>query len=112
MEIKVTQEKQLAIVAITGSVDSLTSGEVTRSLSQQIEAGKKRVIVDLSQVDFLGSAGLRVILAGLKESRQQGGDLSLAGAQPGVEKILKMSGFTNILKAYATVKEAIADFGA
>jgi len=112
MEIKVRQEKQLAIVAITGSVDTLTSGEVTSFLSQQIEDGKKRLIVDLSQVDFMSSAGLRAILVALKESRQQGGDLSLAGAQPGVERILKMAGFTNILKAYVTVKEAIADFGA
>ena len=112
MEINIRLEKQLAIVAITGSVDALTSGEVTNFLSQQIEEGKKRVIVDLSQVDFMSSAGLRAILTALKASRQQGGDLSLAGAQPGVERILKMAGFTNILKAYVTVKEAIADFGA
>ena len=112
MEIKVRQEKQLVIVAITGSVDTLTSGEVTSFLSQQSEGGKKQIIVDLSQVDFMSSAGLRAILTALKESRHIGGDLSLAGAQPGVEKILKMSGFTNILKTYHTVKEAIADFGA
>jgi anti-anti-sigma regulatory factor len=47
----------------------------------------------------------------LKESRQEGGDLHLAAAQPGVEKILKMSGFTSILKSYPTVAEAVAGFG-
>jgi len=111
MEINMRQEKQLAIVAIIGGVDALTSGEVNSFLSQQIEDGKNRILVDLSQVDFMSSAGLRAILAAFKESRQQGGDLSLAGAQPGVEKILKMSGFTNILKTYPTVAEAIAASG-
>jgi anti-anti-sigma factor len=111
MEINVKQEKQLAVVAITGSVDALTSREVTRFLSQQIGDGKKDIVVDLSQVDFMSSAGLRAILAALKESRQQGGDLSLAGAQHGVDKVLKMSGFTNILKTYPTVAEAIGGSG-
>ena len=111
MEINVRQEKQLAIVAITGSVDALTSREVTSFLSQQIEDGKKDIVVDLSQVDFMSSAGLRAILAALKDSRQLGGDLSLAGAQPGVDKVLKMSGFNKILKTYPTVTEATRGSG-
>jgi anti-anti-sigma regulatory factor len=46
----------------------------------------------------------------LKESRRQGGDLYIAAPGPGVEKILKMSGFTSILKVYPSVQDALAGF--
>jgi anti-anti-sigma factor len=105
------QVGQATVISIAGSIDALTAGEVTSFLSAQVQSGKHHLVADLSQVDFMSSAGLRAILATLKESRQEGGDLHLAAAQPGVEKILKMSGFTSILKSYPTVAEAVAGFG-
>jgi len=111
VEITVKQLNQTSVVSMMGSMDALTADEVTRFLSAQIGTGQKQIVADLSQVDFVSSAGLRAILAALKESRQQGGDLRIAAAQPGVEKILKMSGFTSILKDYPTVDEAVTSFG-
>lgn len=111
MDIQVKQIDQTAVVSIAGSIDSLTAGEVTSFLSEQIGAGYRQLVADLSQVDFMSSAGLRAILTILKQSRQEGGDLRLAGAQAGVEKTLKISGFTSILKTYPTVDEAVASFG-
>lgn len=112
MDISARQVNEATVVTITGSVDALTAGEVTDFLGQQLAADRNKLVADLSQVDFMSSAGLRAILTTLKESRRQGGDLHLAAAQPGVEKILKMSGFTNIIKSFATVDEAVAGFGA
>ena len=105
------QIDQTTLVSIAGSVDALTAGEVASFLSAQINTGHRQIVADLSRVDFMSSAGLRAILATLKETRQQGGDLRLAAAQPGVEKVLKMSGFITILKFFPTVDEAVASFG-
>lgn len=110
MEISVRQFNGGKVVSINGSIDALTAGEVSSFLLAQIDGDHKNLVADLSQVDFMSSAGLRVILTALKESRQQGGDLRLAAAQTGVEKVLKMSGFTTILKAFQTVEEAIDSF--
>ena len=110
MQITDRLEKQITIVTIAGNVDALTAGEVTSYLSERIIAGTKRLILDLGQVNFMSSAGLRAILMALKEIRQQGGDLYLAGAQPGVERILKVSGFTTILKTFPTIEAAEAGF--
>lgn len=110
MQITELIENQTCIVAISGSVDALTAGEITQYLSGRINAGKRQIILDLGQVDFMSSAGLRAILTALKESRQQGGDLYLAGAQPGVQKVLKMSGFTSIVKTFPSVETAVAEF--
>ena len=111
MDITAKQIGSTTVVSIAGSVDALTAEQVTRFLGAELGQGRTHIVGDLSQVDFMSSAGLRAILATLKDSRQQGGDLRLAAAQPGVDKVLKMSGFTNILKTYPTVDEAVASFG-
>jgi anti-anti-sigma factor len=110
MDIRADRRNQVSVISITGSVDALTAGEVSAFLTGQIRDGQARIVMDLAQVDFMSSAGLRAILAALKESRQEGGDLRLAAAQPGVDKVLHLSGFTTILKAYPTVEEAIKSF--
>jgi anti-sigma B factor antagonist len=110
MEITLKQLAEITIVSIAGPIDALTAPEMSTTLSSQIAAGQPYLVLDLGQVSFMSSAGLRVILGALKECRQAGGDLRLAAAQPGIAKILKMSGFTNILKAYPAVDEAVASY--
>jgi anti-anti-sigma factor len=61
-------------------------------------------------VDYTSSAGLRVLLGAIKDTRSQGGDLRLTGVQPDVLKVLNLSGFTNILKMFETVDSAIASY--
>jgi anti-sigma B factor antagonist len=109
MEITSSKMNQATVISIEGSIDALTADQVTNYFSDRMDEGNKQFIADLTKVDFMSSAGLRAILATLKQSRQKGGDLRLAAAQPGVEKILKMSGFTTILKTYPSVDEAVAD---
>ncbi len=110
MNIEFKQSDQTALITIAGNIDALTAGEVSQFIHKLVDFGHKQFVVDLSQVDFMSSAGLRAILAELKESRQLGGDLRLAGAQPGVEKVLSMSGFTSIIKTYPTANEALSSF--
>lgn len=110
MELSVSERKPANVVTVAGSIDALTSADFSSFVSGQIEQGKHQLVVDLSQVDYMSSAGLRAILAVLKEARQLGGDLRLAAAQPGVEKILKLSGFMSILKFFASVEEALTSF--
>jgi len=95
----------LVIVSCVGSIDALTAGEVEAALS-----GFKNIVLDLSQVDFLSSAGLRAILNSLKECRKIGGDLRLAAPQPGVERVLNISGFTTIMKYYGDTNSAVQSF--
>ncbi len=111
MQISITDRDQTTIVSVAGSVDALTAADLTVALVAQIEEGQLNVLLDLGQVDYMSSAGLRSILTTLKESRQRGGDLRLAAAQPGVAKILKMSGFNNILKVFSSVEEGVNSFG-
>ena len=111
MEITATQLGQTVVVSIVGSVDAMTADHVARFLSAQVGSGQKQIVADLSQMDFMSSAGLRAILHALKESRQRGGDLRLAAARPGIDHTLKISGFATVLQSFPTVDQAVASFG-
>lgn len=110
MEISVKQSEQMSIVMIEGSIDALTADQITTCLDEQIKNGEKHLVVDLGKVDFMSSVGLRIMLGALKETRKLGGDLCLACAQEGVARVLKMSGFTNLLEIYDDIEKAIAHF--
>jgi len=110
MEILLKNIEQVTVVTPVGSIDALTAEEVTAILAGQTSQGKKNLVLDFSKVEFMSSAGLRAILAALKDCRSMGGDLRIAATQPGVEKVLKLSGFTTILKTYLVVDQAVQSF--
>ena len=114
MELQVTTElfESATVVRVKGSVDGLTADSLTTALQSHVDAGRVRLVCDLSGVVYTSSAGLRALLGTLKATRQQGGDFRLAAVQPNVHKILELSGFTSILKLYRDVDTAVASFSA
>lgn len=111
MEFSINQVNQAAVVSIVGSIDAKTAEEVSRLLEGQVSNGSRALVADLSGVDFMSSAGLRVFLGVTKAIRSQGGDFRLAGVQTGVAKTLNMAGFNTILKIFPSVGEAVESFG-
>jgi len=112
MDIVVEQRTVTTVVRIIGSVDGLTADTLMATLQQQIDAGNTRLVADLSGVNYTSSAGLRALLATVKQARSAGGDFRLAGVLPPVQKVLEMSGFTSILKLYPDVDGAVASYPA
>ena len=110
MQISEDKRGDVTVVGIAGSVDALTAGEVEIHLDRLVKAGLTRLVVDLSRVDFISSAGLRSFLTTVKSARQTGGDLRLAAAQENVHKVLAMAGFTSIMKSYPDTEAAVASF--
>jgi anti-sigma B factor antagonist len=111
MEIKVEQQDTVTIATPIGDIDALTAKEVSAFLGNQLGEGKDQLVADLSQVGYMSSAGLRALLATLKEARHRGGDFRLAAAQDNVRQVLEMSGFSGIFQIFSTVEEAVASFG-
>ena len=110
MKTDIRQEGQITVVAVTETVDALTAPELTRLLSEQITAGHCNLVVDLAGVEFMSSAGLRTLLGAVKESRTNGGDLRISSTNPGIDKVLKMSGFHNVAKVFTSSGDALASF--
>jgi anti-sigma B factor antagonist len=108
--VNVDERDLLAVFHIQGSVDTLSSEDLLQEFMVRIQTGRCRLVVDLSQVDYLSSAGLRSILTALKESHQEGGDLRLVAPQPRVAQILELAGLTPVLKTYGSIEEGVASF--
>jgi anti-sigma B factor antagonist len=111
METSVDRRGDVSTVHVSGSVDGLTSEDLQRVLASEVEAGRHNMVADFGEVDYTSSAGLRVLLATLTQTRSRGGDLRLAGPNPEVRKVLDLSGFTSILRVFDTVDDAVASFG-
>ena len=111
MKTEVKHEENITSVAVSGSVDALTAPDLARAIVDQIAEGHVYLVVDLTGVEFMSSAGLRTLLGAVKESRSQGGDLRIASTNPGIDKVLKMSGFNNIAKVFTSNADAVASFG-
>ena len=110
METSVDQHGDVITVHISGSVDGLTAESLQRVFSSEVDAGHHNLVADLGRVDYMSSAGLRVLLATVKNARSRGGDLRLAGPNPEVRNVLDLSGFTGILKVFTPVDDAVVSF--
>jgi anti-anti-sigma factor len=110
MEIKNKQVDGVTIITLAGSIDGMTAPGITEFIQEQIAKGNTKLVADLSGVAYTSSAGLRVLLGAIKETRAQSGDLRLIGVQHDVLKVLNLSGFTNILKMFNTVDVAVASY--
>jgi anti-anti-sigma factor len=112
MRITIEQRSHVTVVSLAGSIDALTAEHLTTTMDEQLRSGRTRLVAALDGVDYTSSAGLRVLLGALKESRRQGGDLRLAAVGDRVRRVLELSGFTSILKCYPDVQSAVDSFPA
>jgi len=110
VEIRSEQHQQTLAISLTGSFDALTADQAQKYIQAQLDGGQQQIILDLSQVDFMSSAGIRVLLEMTKKSRGMGGDLRLAAAQPGVQRTLALSGLVRVIKVYPSLEEAMGSF--
>ena len=106
MQINTRTSNDIHIVAIAGSLDSTTSPEAQKSLDAVV-AGAKKVILDFSQLDYISSAGLRVLLGAAKQLRASGGKLGMFGLNQSVKEVFEISGFATILSVYQSEAEAL-----
>jgi anti-anti-sigma factor len=110
MEVTFSQKNDVIIVQVTGSIDALTADILANALLEQINNGETNMVVDLSGVEFISSAGLRALLNAQKEIRKIGGDICLSSPNPQVGGLLKISGFASIFKTFDETNDAVNSF--
>jgi anti-sigma B factor antagonist len=94
-------------IALTGRLDSRGTDEIAVKFAALSAAEKRRVVVDLTGVDFLASIGIRALLSAAKTAQQKGGRLVLyVGANPAVTKTLEATGIDALIPMFADAAEA------
>ncbi len=100
----------VSVMAVEGRVDSESAPELDKALAQLLEANCSKIVVNLKQVEFLSSAGLRALVKTYQEAQKAGGSVRLTGLSEAVQGILYTVGLNQMLRAYASDQEAAASF--
>jgi anti-sigma B factor antagonist len=95
------------VLEVAGYIDTTTSAEFEREIKSLIQSKRYKIIVDLSRVSYISSAGWGIFISVIREIRENGGDLRLVGMVPDVYEVFELLEFQNILEAFATVEEAV-----
>ena len=103
---------EIAVVRVSGYVDTTTSHELEKKVNSILERRIHNIVIDLSGVDYVSSAGWGIFIGEIREIREQSGDLKLSGMSPDVYEVFELLEFQNILEAYPTAAEAIQRFEA
>jgi anti-sigma B factor antagonist len=97
-----------AVLQVTGEVDVYTTPALRERIRELAASGAVHLIADLSQVDFLDSTGLGVLVGGLKRLREDGGSLALVIKTPRILRIFQITGLTKALAVWPSAADAIA----
>ncbi len=107
MEVNIRKEEKALVVSITGRMDAVSSPDFDAEVEGQIDKGETCLILDLSGLDYISSAGLRSMLTLAKKLKTRNGSLVLCGLQEMVKEIFEVSGFSTIFNIYSSPKEAM-----
>lgn len=110
MKIKEDKKDQAMVLTIEGRLDSITSGTLEKVFLTIIEAGEKNIVVDCTDMDYISSAGLRVLLMAAKRTTKLGGKVVLAALCDNVQEVFDIAGFTSIFTITGSQEEAIRAF--
>jgi anti-anti-sigma factor len=109
----VTQDmKRCELVAVSGRIDSATAPELEKVLLDLIEKGKKNMVVNLSEADYISSAGMKALLWALMKVRRMipAGDVVISEIQPKLKETFELIGFTHLFKFFDEDVEAVGSF--
>lgn len=110
MNITEREQDGVTIFVLEGRVDSEGAVDLDLALQTATSEGKFKLILDMSQVRYINSAGLRTLADILTQSQEQAGDLKLVDLNPKVKRVLQIIGFDKFFSIYATMEEALAEF--
>lgn len=110
MEIQVMGNGAATVLAARGRIDSMSAGHLGEALNSEIASGKTLLVLDLSGVDYMSSAGLRELVNALKKVKRVNGDLRLAQPSRRVREVMEMAGLDTIFLIFETSAEAVESY--
>jgi anti-sigma B factor antagonist len=105
MKIRIDKKDSLIIIFVSGDINAVTCEKLQEKIDELITNGNKHLLLDLAEVDYISSAGLRIILATAKRLYNSG-IFAVSRPKPTIREILEMVGLANIIAIYDTLEAA------
>jgi anti-sigma B factor antagonist len=110
MDVSTVNYKRCSVMTVTGRIDSNTAPEFEEALKELVGGGQHNLVLDLGDVGFLSSAGLRGMVSLLKACKNGGGTLVLAKPSPRVVEVMQLAGLTALFNVFDDVTAAVGSF--
>ncbi len=110
MKFTTSEVEGITIAAFEGNLDTNTAPDAEERLGELLEKGVTKILVDFTTLDYISSAGLRVLLVTTKRLGGAGGSLRICGLNETVDEVFEISGFSTIFSVFGTRDEALDGF--
>ena len=110
LSISVESFKRVDLVTLAGRIDSISASQLERELKSLLDNGRYKIVLELSGVSYLSSAGLRVMVSAVRESKKHRGDVRLANVSGRVAEVLKLAGLNAIFQVYEDKTSAVGSY--
>jgi anti-anti-sigma factor len=108
MEISISvHENNIMVLEVKGEVDAYTAQDLNKTLIDLLSQGHHRIVMDVSKMVFITSAGIRAILYAHREAVQLGGEVRLIGPTDQVRRIFEITGFFELMQITDRLQESI-----
>lgn len=109
MEINTRSEKDVMVVSVSGRMGEVTAPAFEEKIREYINDAKIKFVVDLRELEYISSAGLRSILAIAKLLKEKNGTIVLSGLTGAVKEVFEISQFVSIFTIYDKPEDALAE---
>ena len=109
LQVSVRAGRECTVAWVSGELDMDTRAKLQDMLRDVVDAGARQVVLDFTEVTFMDSSGLGLLVDGLKALRDRGGRLCLAAVQESVHNVLVLSAVDQVVDIYETVQAAEED---
>jgi anti-anti-sigma factor len=110
MNITTQEANGVTTVVFEGSLDTNTAPDAEAKLGELVNEGAAKILIDFSSLDYISSAGLRVLLVTGKKLGSSGGSMRLCNLNETVDEVFEISGFSTIFNVFPTLDEAVSGF--
>ena len=110
MAIKVESFKRADLIEISGRIDSSNAPEIDETLKQLADQDRHQLVLNLANVEYMSSAGLRAIVTALRTSKKNNGDVRISQVSERAKEVLELAGLTGLFQYYDDDTSAVGSF--
>lgn len=110
MDIEARDVNGVKVVDIEGRLNTSTSPEADAFFKELIADGATKILINLEEMDYTSSTGLRVVLSTGKQLAKINGQMAICGLNPTVKEVFDMAGFSAMFDVYETEEDALKNF--
>lgn len=107
LQLRTYQKDEVSVVEVAGDIELSNASQLRADLRSVCEAEPCNIIVDMSQVTFIDSTGIGVLVGALKRTREHNGSFALICPQPRVRRVFEITGLLQALPLFNSMDEAL-----